>query len=74
MNHAAHDPASLELSPEQMRTMGQTVVERAVAHLAALDRAPSNGDFTDIEALCRALREDAPEDGAPLESLLDPLF
>lgn len=74
MNHAAHDPASLELSPEQMRTMGQTVVERAVAHLAALDRAPSNGDFSGIDALCRALREDAPEDGAPLESLLDPLF
>lgn len=74
MNEATHDSASLELSPDQMRAMGQAVVERAVAHLAALDRAPSNGDFTDIEALCRALREDAPEDGAPLESLLDPLF
>ena len=74
MNQATHDPANLELSPDRMRAMGQAVVERAVAHLAALDRAPSNGDFTDIQALCRALREGAPEDGAPLESLLDPLF
>lgn len=74
MNEATHDSASLELSPDQMRAMGQAVVERAVAHLAALDRAPSNGDFSGIDALCRALREDAPEDGAPLESLLDPLF
>lgn len=74
VNEAAHDPASLELSPDAMRTMGHAVVERAVAHLAALDRAPSNGDFTGIEALCRALREAAPEAGAPLDSLLDPLF
>ena len=34
VNEAAHDPASLELSPDAMRTMGHAVVERAVAHLA----------------------------------------
>ena len=74
MNAAAHDPASLELSPEQMRSMGHTVVERAVAHLAALDQAPSNGSFDGIEALCRALSESAPEHGTSLDALLDPLF
>jgi len=74
MNAAAHDPASLELSPEQMRSMGHAVVERAVAHLAALDQAPSNGNFDGIEALCRALRESAPEHGTSLDALLDPLF
>ncbi len=74
MNAAAHDPASLELSTEQMRSMGHAVVERAVAHLAALDQAPSNGNFDGIEALCRALRESAPEHGTSLDALLDPLF
>ena len=68
------DPANLELSPAEMRSMGEAVLTRAVAHLAALGESPSCGDFTDIEALCRSMRENAPEQGASLQSLLDPLF
>jgi aromatic-L-amino-acid decarboxylase len=68
------DPASLDLSPAQMQAMGEAVVARAVAHLAALPEMPSCGDFSDIEALCRSMREDAPEHGAALEPLLGQLF
>ncbi len=68
------DPANLALSPAEMQAMGETVVARAVAHLAALPQMPSRGDFTDIEALCRSMREGAPEQGSALEPLLDQLF
>lgn len=71
---AQQDVASLDLSPAQMQAMGNAVVARAVAHLAALPEMPSCGDYTDIEALCRSLRESAPEQGASLEALLEPLF
>ena len=71
---ADNDPANLELSPAEMRAMGEAVLTRAVAHLAALDDAPACGDFTDIEALCRSMREAAPEAGSALEALLGPLF
>ncbi|MGB8716234.1 MAG: aminotransferase class V-fold PLP-dependent enzyme [Rhodanobacteraceae bacterium] len=68
------DPANLELSPAQMQAMGEDVVRRAVAHLSDPDAMPIRGDYTGIEALCRSLRERAPEQGAPLDTLLDPLF
>ena len=68
------DSANLDLSPAEMLAMGNAVVARAVAHLAAIPEAPSSGDYTDIEALCRSLREAAPDQGTPLEALLDPLF
>jgi aromatic-L-amino-acid decarboxylase len=71
---ARTDPANLELSAATMQAMGEAVVTRAVAHLAALPHAPACGDFTDIEALCRSLRESAPEHGTALQALLDPLF
>ena len=71
---AKDDPANLELSSAEMQSMGEAVLTRAVGHLAALHQAPSCGDFTDIDALCRSMRENAPEQGASLESLLDPLF
>ncbi|HEY5088220.1 MAG TPA: aminotransferase class V-fold PLP-dependent enzyme [Gemmatimonadaceae bacterium] len=75
MSDCMHDdPASLDLSPAQMQAMGEAVVARAVAHLAALPEMPSCGDFNDIEALCRSMREDVPEQGAALESLLAQLF
>lgn len=75
MNHGVNDdPADLELSSAQMRTMGEAVLGRAIGHLSALKDAPICGDFTDIEKLCRSMREGAPEQGASLESLLDPLF
>ncbi|MEO8985310.1 MAG: aminotransferase class V-fold PLP-dependent enzyme [Rhodanobacter sp.] len=71
---ARDDLANLELSPTEMQAMGEAVVRRAVAHLAALPDMPSCGDYTDIEALCRSMRESAPEHGAALQALLDPLF
>ncbi|MBX7118346.1 MAG: aminotransferase class V-fold PLP-dependent enzyme [Gemmatimonadaceae bacterium] len=72
-NVLASDPADLELSPDAMRAMGEAVVHRAVAHLASLPEQPSRGDV-DAAALCRTMREPAPEEGAPLDGLLDRLF
>jgi len=69
-----NDPANLEFTPEAMRAMGRAVVDRAIAHLAALDAMPANGNFDGIEDLCRSLAEPEPLDGTPLEALLDPLF
>ena len=53
--------------------MADSVVERCIAHIATLDRQPVCGDV-DAAALCRALREPAPEQGVALEPLLDALF
>lgn len=53
--------------------MAEEVVSRSIAHVASADRQPSRGDV-DAEALCRSLREPAPEDGTPLGPLLDHLF
>ncbi len=69
-----NDLANLELSPADMQAMGNLVVARSVAHLAALEVSPILGDYTDIESLCRSLREDAPEHGTTLEALIDPLL
>lgn len=75
MNHdPSPDPANLELSPVDMQAMGHLVVARSGAHLSALDASPILGDYRDIEALCGSLREDAPERGTGLETLLDSLF
>jgi len=63
----------LEYSVEEMRSMADAVVTRCIDHIAALGRQPACGDV-DAAPLCRAMREDAPERGAPLESILDPLF
>lgn len=67
------DPASLELSTDDMLRMGEDALARVVAHLGNLDTQPARGDV-DAAALCRALREPAPEYGVDLASLLDPLF
>ena len=64
---------NLEYSPEEMRSMAEAVVTRCIDHIATLERQPSCGDV-DAEALCRAMREDAPERGTTLEAILDPLF
>jgi aromatic-L-amino-acid decarboxylase len=69
----ADDPASLEFTAEAMCVMGESVVQRAVAHLASLPVQPSRGDL-DVGGLCRAMREAAPEQGAALDGLLDQLF
>ncbi|HET6632288.1 MAG TPA: aminotransferase class V-fold PLP-dependent enzyme [Rhodanobacteraceae bacterium] len=74
MDDSRKDLAKLELSAEQMLAMGHRVVDRAVAHIAALHEMPARGDYTGIEALCRSMRESAPEHGSNLDALLDPLF
>ena len=53
--------------------MADEVVARCLAHIESLPAQPAIGDI-DAGALCRAMREPAPEHGAALESLLDPLF
>ena len=53
--------------------MADAVVARCVEHIATLDRQPICGDV-DAAALCRAMREPAPEQATALEPLLDSLF
>ena len=67
------DPATLELSAADMRAMADEVVARSVEHIASVERQPSRGDV-DAAALCRSLREPAPEQGTALGPLLDHLF
>jgi aromatic-L-amino-acid decarboxylase len=69
----AADPASLELTADEMQRFGEAALTRTVAHVAALPDLPVRGDVA-AEALCLAMREGAPEAGAPVETLLDPLF
>lgn len=68
------DPADLDLSAAQMQAMGEATLQHVMAHLTALPDMPSRGDYTDIKTLCRTMREDAPEQGTPLDALLEPLF
>jgi aromatic-L-amino-acid decarboxylase len=63
----------LEFTVDEMRAMADDVVARSIAHLAALPMAPARGDV-DAAALCRSMREPAPESGTRLEPLLDSLF
>ena len=63
----------MEFTPDQMLAMGRAVVARSVQHLATLGEQPSCGDVN-ATALCRSLRETAPESGTDLEPLLDQLF
>ena len=67
------DDANLDLTADEMRAMGEAALERVVAHLASLGSQPTRGDV-DAAALCRSMREPAPEAGAPIDRLLDPLF
>lgn len=73
-NSATSDPADLDLSAEQAQAMGETALQYLTTHLADLPNSPSLGDYRDIETFCRGLREAAPERGAALEELLQPLF
>ena len=70
---ALNDPADLEFPPDRMQAMGQLVLARLIDHIASLDDQPARGDVR-AEDLCRAMREPAPEYGAAIEDLLDPLF
>lgn len=74
---AQRDLADLEFPADVMRAMGESVVRRAVAHLASLRDQPVRGpvhDADEVAAACRAMVESAPELGRPLEPLLDQLF
>lgn len=53
--------------------MAEEVIARSVDHIASVERQPSCGDV-DAAALCRTLREPAPEQGTSLGPLLDHLF
>lgn len=72
--HIHDDPADLDLTPAQMQAMGEAALKRVVQHLGSLAQQPGVGDYADIKSLCRAMREPAPEQGAPLDALLEPLF
>jgi aromatic-L-amino-acid decarboxylase len=64
---------SLDLSAGDMRAMADEVVGRCIEHLARAADQPSCGDL-DASALCKAMREGPPENGAELGPLLDALF
>jgi aromatic-L-amino-acid decarboxylase len=69
------DP-DLELPVETMRAMLDATAERVVEHLARIAEQPACGDVDlarDL-AMCHAMREPAPEAGAPLAELLDAVF
>ncbi len=67
------DPANLEFTPDEMRRMGDDVLGRVVQHIASLSSQPICGDV-EAEAVCRQMREPAPEVATPLDTLLDRLF
>jgi aromatic-L-amino-acid decarboxylase len=67
------DPADLEFTPDDMRRMGAMVLERVVQHIASLPSQPICGDVH-AEAVFREMREPTPQEGAPLDALLDRLF
>ena len=69
----SHDPANLEFTPDQMRALGRSTLDRVIAHIASLPEQPICGDIK-AEELCRSMREPAPERGADLQPLLDTLF
>jgi aromatic-L-amino-acid decarboxylase len=56
-----------------MTAMADAVVARCIDHLASAADQPSCGDV-DAAALCRAMREEAPEHGTSLDRMLDQLF
>src|SRR5437867_6898918 len=64
---------NLEFSADELRAMADEVVSRCVEHIATAGRQPSCGDV-EAAALCRAMREPAPERGTALGPLLDRLF
>jgi aromatic-L-amino-acid/L-tryptophan decarboxylase len=64
---------TLDLTAAEMRAMADEVIARSIEHIASAEIQPSRGDV-DAAALCRSLREPAPEQGTTLDRLLDHLF
>ena len=56
-----------------MRALLDETAGRVIGHIATLGSQPACGDVR-AEALCRAMREPAPEEPSPIESVLGPLF
>jgi aromatic-L-amino-acid decarboxylase len=68
------DLAHLDHTPEEMAAMGRAVLDMVVKHQAGIADAPSRGDV-DAEDVCRAIRQlTAPEQGRPIEDVLQPFF
>jgi aromatic-L-amino-acid/L-tryptophan decarboxylase len=67
------DPADLEFTPSDMQAMGEAALRRVVDHLATIGEQAVRGDV-DAAEYCRTMREAAPEQGSPIEPLLDSLF
>ncbi len=63
----------LEPTGDEMRRVMRTVTERVVDHITSLPTQPSF-HVEGAEALARALIEPMPDDGAPLEGLLETVF
>jgi aromatic-L-amino-acid decarboxylase len=69
------DPANLELSAGEMRSLLDATAARVLDHLARVDAQPAVGHTSgDTVRLRDAMREPAPEVGAPLSELLDRFF
>ncbi len=68
--------ASLELPASVMRSMLDAATTRVLHHLENVGKQHARGDSgTDAAmALCRSMREPAPEQGSPIEGLLDSFF
>ena len=71
-----NDPADLELPVATTRRMLEAATERVLGHLERVGQqhAAAEVDAAAVDALCRGLREDVPENGVPLEPLLDAFF
>lgn len=67
------DLAALEFSASEMREMAREVTERVIDHIQSLPQQPASGDVR-AETLCRAMREEVPQQPMPLRPLLDDLF
>jgi len=70
------DLADLELAPAEMRALLDATTARVLDHLAhvAEQSSPGNVETGAALAFCRSMRERAPEEGSPLEPLLDAYF
>ena len=64
----------MEPSAAEMQVQADQVTARCIDFIDSLPHQPIRGDVEGATALCRALREPAPERGSALEPLLDLVF
>jgi len=65
-------PRPLEPEPPELEAQTQAVAEFVLEHVASLDRQPSY-DLDGVDALRASFREELPEQGRPLDTLLSRL-